>query len=93
MKITERDVRHAIHEAVPKIDVEAIPDGKNFYSAGLDSLDHAMILLRLQEQFGLDVPDEKIGACSSIRAILEYAGQTPPPAPGQSLGIAPLTPP
>ena len=75
MTITENDVRNAIRSAAPQFDVDALPEDKNFFAAGLDSLDHAMVLLRLLERHGLDVPDEHIAQCGSIHGILEYAAK------------------
>jgi len=73
MTITESDIRNAIRSAAPLFDVDTLADDKDFFAAGLDSLDHAMVLLRLLERHGLDVPDEHIAQCSSILGILEYA--------------------
>jgi len=57
--------------------VDSLSESKSFLAGGLDSLDHAMILLRLQERCGLEVPDEDVEACCSIRAILDYAAKPP----------------
>jgi acyl carrier protein len=77
MLLTEKDVRKAIRSAAPQFDVDSLAAGRNFLSAGLDSLDHAMILLRLYERHGLNVPDEDVMQCSSIHGILEYASKHP----------------
>jgi acyl carrier protein len=77
MVLTEKDVRKAIRSAAPQFDVESLAEGESFLSAGLDSLDHAMILLRLYERHGLNVPDEDVMQCTSIEGIIEYASKHP----------------
>jgi acyl carrier protein len=72
MTITESDIRNAIRSAAPLFDVDSLANDKDFFAAGLASLDHAMVLLRLLERHGLDVPDEQIAQCGSIHGILEY---------------------
>ncbi|MGH9342900.1 MAG: acyl carrier protein [Terriglobia bacterium] len=75
--ITESDVRAAIKKAVRGYDVERLGIDQDFYEAGLDSLDHASILLNLQESHGLIIADEDIDQAKTIRGILEYG-----PEPG-----------
>lgn len=73
MQITAEKVRAAIASSVPNFNVKALALDQNFYDDGLDSLDHASILLALQEEVGLNVPDEDVDKCVSINEILEYA--------------------
>jgi acyl carrier protein len=73
--ITEEQVRAAIRKAHPHYDVAALPAGKSFYEGGLDSLDHAEILLALSEMYGLNVPDKDVGLCVSIGGIVAYSAQ------------------
>jgi acyl carrier protein len=70
--ITEADVRRAIAKAIRGYNAESLGIDQNFYEAGIDSLDHAAILLNLQEVHDLVVPDDAIPRASSIRGILEY---------------------
>jgi acyl carrier protein len=71
--ITEQDVRDAIGKAVDGFDLSALSAGDDFFDAGLDSLDHATVLLGIQEDCGLTIPDEAVDQCRSINGILEYA--------------------
>tara|TARA_R110000787_G_scaffold169166_2_gene281921 strand:- start:1199 stop:1429 length:231 start_codon:yes stop_codon:yes gene_type:complete len=71
--ITEQNIRDAIEKAVDDFDAGAIASGEDFFDAGLDSLDHAGILLAIQEDCGLTVPDEAVDDCRSIDGILAYA--------------------
>ena len=44
-----------------------------FEDVGIDSLDHASLLLALQERYSLNIPDEDLEKTSSIADILAYA--------------------
>jgi acyl carrier protein len=71
--ITEQDIRKAIANAVDGFDATALAAGEDFFDAGLDSLDHATVLLGIQEDCGLTIPDDAVNQCRSINGILEYA--------------------
>jgi acyl carrier protein len=73
--VTENDVRAAIRKSVAQFDADALPVDKNFFAAGLDSLDYATLLMELLERHGLGVSDAVVQQCSSICGILEYAKQ------------------
>lgn len=73
--VNEADIRAAIASAVVNFDSQAISVDEDFYESGLDSLDHASILLALQENSGLTVPDEALEECRSISGIIEYASK------------------
>ena len=71
--VNEQNVRDAITSVVASVDAAAVPFEDEFVDAGIDSLDHAYILLELQENYGLIVPDEALEECSSIQGILAFA--------------------
>jgi len=73
MTVTEADIRNAIQKTVVGIDANALDPAADFYNSGIDSLDHASILLELQETKGLVVPDDDLVQCRSIQGILKYA--------------------
>jgi acyl carrier protein len=70
--ITERDVREAIARTRENFDANALPIDADFGDAGLDSLDHASLLLELHEATGIEFPEDAT-ALNSIRAVLEFA--------------------
>ena len=70
--LTEQDVRAAIAGAVDTVDAAAIDPAADFEDCGLDSLDHASIILRIEELYGLRVADGDFDACRSIVAIVAY---------------------
>lgn len=70
--LTEADIRRVIGESVANFDATSLNPAASFSDAGLDSLDHASVLLALQEEYGLEVPDEDVDLCNSIESILAY---------------------
>lgn len=70
--LTEQNIRDVISGAVEDFDAGSIGPSDDFFEAGLDSLDHATILLLIQEEYGLTIPDDAIDDCRSIEGILAY---------------------
>jgi acyl carrier protein len=72
--ITREDIHTAIKKNVLAFDLGRLEsDDANFFDVGLDSLDHASILLTLEEDHGLRIPDEDAGDMVTVTAILDYA--------------------
>ena len=71
--VTEQQVRDAIASVKENFDANALPVDALFEDSGMDSLDQASILLALQEQYGLVVPQEMETEITSIRKILDFA--------------------
>jgi acyl carrier protein len=71
--LTEQQVRMAIASVKERFDATALPLDADFGDSGIDSLDHASILLALQEEHGLTVPPEMETEVTSIRKILDFA--------------------
>ncbi|MCY4239122.1 MAG: acyl carrier protein [Rhodospirillaceae bacterium] len=70
--LTEQNIRDVISGTVEDFDAGSIGPSDDFLEAGLDSLDHATILLSIQEEYGLIIPDNAIDDCRSIEGILAY---------------------
>ncbi|MGA9797354.1 MAG: acyl carrier protein [Rhizomicrobium sp.] len=70
--ITEKDVRAAIGRVRENFDANAVPIDADLGDAGLDSLDHASLLLDLHESTGVEFPEDATGLMS-IQAILQFA--------------------
>lgn len=77
--VTERQVRDVIARVRENFDANALGKHVDFDEAGLDSLDQASILLSLQEETGIEFPEDA-SSLNTIDAILNYASaqQTPP---------------
>lgn len=69
--ITEQDVRTAIARARENFDAQALPIDADFGDAGLDSLDHASLLLELHEATGVEFPEDA-AELNSIQAVLQF---------------------
>jgi acyl carrier protein len=72
MSMTEQDLRRAMRRVFKTMDISAIDANGSLYEVGLDSLDHATLLLAVQEEFGVTIPDEDVDKCHSITAIVDY---------------------
>jgi acyl carrier protein len=70
--LTEQDVRAAVASTVDTVDAAALDASADFEDCGLDSLDHASIIMRIEELYGLRVADGDFDACRSIAAIVAY---------------------
>jgi acyl carrier protein len=70
--MTEQDLRGMMRKTFKRMDVSAVDARASLYDAGLDSLDHATLLLAVQETFGVAIPDADVDKCQSIGAIVEY---------------------
>jgi acyl carrier protein len=66
------DVRSILQEVIKGIDLSALGDDENFYEFGIDSLDHSMVLLAIEEKSNIKIPDEAIESCSSVTGIVAY---------------------
>lgn len=73
--MTEAELRGLIEDQAPGIDAQSIPADTRFVDAGLDSLDHVTLLLAVEEQFGVTIPDEDVDKCGSIAEILQYVAR------------------
>ena len=70
--ITSLNIRKVIKETVMGFEIEALDEDEDFTDAGIDSLDHAVILLALDEEFGIKIADSDVDKCNSIDNILCY---------------------
>jgi len=70
--VTEQQVRAAIASVVDTVDAAAIDAAMDLDECGIDSLDHASIVMRIEELYGLRVADGDLDECTSIAAIVAY---------------------
>ena len=71
--ISEKQIRNLITNQVEGFNMSQLSHEQNFVDAGIDSLDHMSILLALEEEYGIHVPDEALDQCSSIGGIIAFA--------------------
>ncbi|MFA6661073.1 MAG: acyl carrier protein [Bacilli bacterium] len=71
---------NTIEEKVKKIIVEQLtvnpdqvtPDAKFVEDLGADSLDNVELIMALEEEFGLEVPDEEAEKLQSVGDVIRY---------------------
>ena len=78
--LTEQGVRQIISTVVERVCADDLGASEDFYVFGFDSLDHAQILMRIEEVFGLQIAEDDVEHCRSIDAIIEYAARPIQPA-------------
>ena len=77
MSLTEADVRAAISSVRENFDANALQADADFGDAGLDSLDHASVLLDLHERTGIVFPED-VSGLNTIAAIVSFAEASKP---------------
>ncbi len=65
----ERVIR--VIAATQKISVEAVNEGSTFKGLGIDSLDGLNVLFALEEEFGVDIPDDAAKEFASVAHVAE----------------------
>lgn len=72
MEALDERIIAAAKRANPKIaDIDLDPSD-DFYTQGLDSLDHVQILMKIEEEFGLTISDDDYDECVSIERIKNF---------------------
>lgn len=79
-RLTEQGVRDVIAGVVERIATDDLGTSEDFYDFGFDSLDHAQILMAIEEAFGVLIAEEDVDGCRSIRAILDHVARPVEPA-------------
>lgn len=55
-----------------KLSLLELDPQEDFYTQGLDSLDHVQILMKIEELFGVQFGDSDYDACSSLQQIEQF---------------------
>ncbi len=61
-----------IKDISPQTKVDASKAGEELFELGLDSLDHASVLLQIEETFGIKIPDEESERLVTVDAIVKF---------------------
>lgn len=56
-------------------DESKIQPAQSFQEQGVDELDHIEIIMRLEEQFGIEITDEQAAHITTIAQAAEYINQ------------------
>ena len=72
MSDTKLGIIEVITDVNPQVHVAEGETDRSLFDLGLDSLDHATILLLIEERFGCKVADDDIDKLISVDAMAEY---------------------
>jgi acyl carrier protein len=71
--MSERDdVVRIIRDVSPTATIRADQYGDSLLDLGLDSLDHATILLQVEEKFGVKIPDDELANLRTVGDAVSY---------------------
>ena len=66
------EIKEIITRVVIGFDIENLKEDENLFDEGIDSLELMNILLEIEEQYGIEIPDEDVDKCNSIEGIVRY---------------------
>ncbi len=72
---TEEKVKEIIADKLSVTAEQVKPEAKFIDDLGADSLDTVELVMALEEEFDIDVPDEDAEALTSVAAVIEYIGK------------------
>lgn len=78
MSDTKLGIIEIITDVNPQVHVAEGETDQSLFDLGLDSLDHATILLLIEERFGCKVADDDIEKITTVDAIVEYVEAATP---------------
>ncbi len=73
--LTNKVLRSIINKVVMGVDLSDLGDDQDFADAGIDSLDQLSILLAIEEQHDITIPDEDLDQCNSIAGLVAYVNK------------------
>ena len=65
-------IKSAALQANAKLSLLDLDPEEDFYTQGLDSLDHVQILMKVEELTGVQFGDSDYDACSSLQQIEQF---------------------
>lgn len=69
---TEAKVKEIIADKLSVTAEQVKPEAKFIDDLGADSLDTVELVMALEEEFDIDVPDEDAEGLTSVAAVIEY---------------------
>ena len=81
MTMSDEAIRQILQDLDVMVEVSALRADVGLKDQGLDSLDFANLILQVEEQAGIRIPDEDIAEVSSIDALLSYLRRKAPSSP------------
>ncbi|RMG53393.1 MAG: acyl carrier protein [Acidobacteria bacterium] len=71
----EEKVKEIIVEELGVDEAEVTPNARFVDDLGADSLDTVELVMRFEEEFGIEIPDEDAEKILSVRDAIEYIAQ------------------
>ncbi|MFZ4627966.1 MAG: acyl carrier protein [Blastocatellia bacterium] len=71
----EEKVKQIIVDELGVEESEVTPNARFIDDLGADSLDTVELVMRLEEEFGIEIPDESAEKIQSVRDALDYIEQ------------------
>lgn len=68
----ERKVKETIMEQLNITEEEYIPEASFVDDLGADSLDIVELLMALEDEFGIEIPDEDLIKIATIKDVIDY---------------------
>ena len=72
MKITIEDIDRIAKAAIEDGDFENVVSGSSFKDQGLDSLDVSTLFLAINDEYGVEIPDEDYDSITSPDVLITY---------------------
>lgn len=72
MKITIEEIDRIAKSAIEDGDFENVVSGSTFQAQGLDSLDVSTLFLAINDELGVEIPDEDYGSITSPDELITY---------------------
>ena len=71
----EDKVRKIIADTLSKGEVEIKPESSLTEDLGADSLEIVELAMAMEEEFGIDIPDEDIEKIATVKDIIDYINE------------------
>lgn len=70
--MTINELKRLIENTIEGFNASQLMPDTPFSQSGLDSLDHATILMAIDEAYGIKIPDEDMDQCFSLNSTIQY---------------------
>lgn len=72
MEAVEEKVRKIVCEQLDVAEKDAVPDASFVDDLGADSLDQVELIMAMEEEFGVSIPDEDAEQIVTVKDAIEY---------------------